>query len=418
MIKRKKIIISCGGTGGHIFPGLEIAKALQRNNSNIDIIFVGASGRMEMEQVPKSGFRIIGIWIQGIYRKSIIRNILFPIKLIVSLIQSLIILLYYRPSAVIGTGGFASFPVLYVSSFLRIKTYIQEQNCYAGLANKLLSKRAQRIFVAHDNMHKFFPEKKILNFGNPVRKSLKIDKVSKTQSRKYFELKEDVFTILIIGGSLGAGPINRTLEQYISNSSSFDSLSGEVNNLKKDFKDWEQYAPGMRTNGFQLIWQTGFQDYNRVCDSIGHSKTDFSVKKQGMHSKVHFNINVAVYPFIERMDLAYKSADIIVSRAGAIAIAEICFLSKACILIPSPYVTDNHQKKNAEYLVKNNASFMIDTTSTNYNGQIELKDLLTKIYSFFKNSKLINEMGENANNLFKYNAAEDIASIVIKDIQN
>jgi len=418
MMNRNKIIISCGGTGGHIFPGLEIAKALQQNNPNIDIIFVGASGRMEMNQVPKSGFQIIGIWIQGIYRKSIIRNILFPIKLIVSLIQALIILLYHKPVAVIGTGGFASFPVLYVSSFLRINTYIQEQNCYPGLANRLLSKRAHRIFVAHDNMDKFFQEKKILNFGNPVRKSLKIDKISKTNSRKFFNLKEDVFTILVVGGSLGAGPINRGLEEYLSNTGPYDSRSKFFPHIEKNYNDWEGCSAGMREHGFQLIWQTGIKDYNRVCDSIGYPYVEFPTMKHKLQSQVNANIQIAVYPFIERMDLAYHAADIVVSRAGAIAIAEICFLSKASILIPSPYVTDNHQKKNAEYLVKNNASVMIDSTTTYYNGKIELKDLLTKIYAFFKNLKLINEMGVNANNLFNYNAAEEIANVVLKDIQN
>ena len=395
MTKRQKIIISCGGTGGHIFPGLEIAKALQKKAPNLDIIFVGALGRMEMNKIPKAGFSIIGIWIQGIHRKSIIRNVFLPIKLIVSIIQALFILLYHKPVAVIGTGGFASFPILWVSSFLRIKTYIQEQNCYAGLANRLLSKRAHRIFVAHDNMSNFFPEKKILNFGNPVRKSLKINSISKASSRSFFGLENNVFTVLFVGGSLGAEPINNALLRYLN-----------------DVDLWKNDTSSLSENRFQLIWQTGLKHYDKIQNQIDsvYLEDNNSDKLPGVNKK---NIKVAVFPFIDRMDLAYNAADLVVSRAGAIAIAEICFLSKASILIPSPYVTDNHQKRNAEYLSKNNAAIMIENK-----GLISIEDLITNIYSFMKNLSCLRQTGENANNLFNYNAAEDIVNTVFKDIQN
>ena len=395
MIKHQKIIISCGGTGGHIFPGIEIAKALQKKDANLDVFFVGASGRMEMNKIPKAGFSIIGIWIQGIYRKSIIRNIFFPIKLIISLIQSFFILLYHKPVAVIGTGGFASFPILYVSSFLSIKTYIQEQNCYAGLANRLLSKRAHRIFVAHDNMNIFFPENKILNFGNPVRNSLKINSLTKESSRSFFGLEQNVFTVLCVGGSLGAEPINNAILHYLA-----------------DSEAWGEYASGLDGYRFQLIWQTGLKQYDQIYNQINNPylKGDNSDKLQGADKK---NMKVAVFPFIDRMDLAYNAADLVVSRAGAIAIAEICFLSKASILIPSPYVTDNHQKKNAEYLSKNNAAITIGNI-----GPVSTKDLINNIYSFMKNLSFLCQTGKNANNLFNYNAAEDIVDVVFKDIQN
>ena len=395
MIKHQKIIISCGGTGGHIFPGLEIARAFQKKDDNLDVLFVGALGRMEMKKIPKAGFSIIGIWIQGLYRKSIIKNIFFPIKLIVSLIQSFFILLYYKPVAVIGTGGFASFPILYVSSFLKIKTYIQEQNCYAGLANRLLSKRVHRIFVAHDNMHKFFPENKILNLGNPVRKSLKVNSVSKESSRSFFGLEKKLFTVLFIGGSLGAEQINDALLHYLAD------LEGAGE------KDLDLNQPR-----FQLIWQTGLKHYDQIHKQINSSylKSENLEKLQVVDTK---NMKVTIVPFIDRMDLAYNAADLVVSRAGAIAIAEICFLSKASILIPSPYVTDNHQQKNAEYLSKNNAAIMISNI-----GPVFKKDLINNIYSFIKNLSFLRKTGENAHNLFHYNAAEEIVDVVFKDTQN
>ena len=395
MIKHQKIIISCGGTGGHIFPGLEIARALRKNDDSLDVIFVGASGRMEMNTIPKAGFSIIGIWIQGLYRKSIIKNIFFPIKLIISFIQSFFILLYHKPVAVIGTGGFASFPILYVSSLLKIRTYIQEQNCYAGLANRLLSKRAHRIFVAHDNMHKFFPENKILNLGNPVRKSLKVNSVSKESSRSFFGLEKNLFTVLFVGGSLGAESINNALLNYLA-----------------DAETWGQNTSALDQPKFQLIWQTGLKHFDQIHSQINH--TDLKVDNlDNFQSVERKNLKVAVFPFIDRMDLAYNAADLVVSRAGAIAIAEICFLSKASILIPSPYVTDNHQQKNAEYLAKNNAATMISNI-----GPVSTKDLINKIYLFIKNLSLLRQTGENAHNLFHYNAAEDIVNIVFKDLQN
>ena len=362
-MNKKTIIISGGGTGGHIFPAIEIAKAFQRKHPNINIIFVGASQKMEMIKVPKAGFYIIGLWIQGLYRNSFLKNILFPIKLAVSLLQSLFILIYYRPDSVIGTGGFASGPILFMASLLGFKTYIQEQNYFAGLTNKILSNRVDKIFVAYDGMDKFFPKNKIFKFGNPVRHSLK-----KTQdnsiSRKFFGLKPHKFTILVIGGSLGAEPINKSISNTLSYLLQYD---------------------------YQFIWQTGYRDY---------------VSYVNLKSK-----NVSVHKFIDRMDLAYAASDIVISRAGAIAISELSFLKKPSILIPSPYVANDHQAENARYLQRNDACIFIKENKLN-------SQLLIDSIDKMQDSSFRNQIGCNAERLFNYNAADKIVETILIDMFN
>jgi len=362
-MKKQKIIISCGGTGGHIFPAIEIAKSLQRLDSNLDILFIGALNRMEMKTIPKQGFPIIGLWIQGLHRKSILKNVLFPLKLAISLIHALLLIIYYRPIAVIGTGGFASGPILFIASLIGLKTYIQEQNCFAGLTNKLLSKRVDQIFVAHDGMQKFFPNNKITNYGNPVRQSLKkessLDFTAK--SREFFSLSHNKFTVLVVGGSLGAEPINKAIDKH----------------LKTLIED-----------DIQLIWQTGEHEYHKYC---------------------HLNSNnCSVNKFIDRMDLAYAASDLILSRAGAIVIAEISFLSKASILIPSPHVSDDHQAENAQYLKTNNACMLV--VEKNLMTQ-ELIDNIRRL----QDHSIRQQIGENANQLFHYDAANNIAKDILKD---
>ena len=365
-MRRNKIIISCGGTGGHIFPAIEIAKSLKTLNPDIDLLFVGAINKMEMVKVPKAGFSIIGIWIQGLYRKSIFKNLLFPIKLFISLLHSFLILLYYRPCAVIGTGGFATGPILFAASVMNYKTYIQEQNCFPGLTNKLLGKWAHKIFVAHNDMDMFFPINKIMNFGNPVRKSLKIKNDIKTinAARSFFGLSYNKFTILVIGGSLGAEPINKGVHSNLSS---------------------------LIQNDCQLIWQTGGLEYE-------------------YYKNLNSN-NCSVQNFIERMDLAYSAADIVISRAGAIAIAEISLLAKPSILIPSPHVTDDHQNKNAYYLKKNNATVLINECDF-------INTSLFDIVKDFKDEQYRKQIGDNAWKLFNYNAADNIANIIINEIKN
>tara|TARA_B100001250_G_scaffold414621_1_gene454770 strand:- start:3606 stop:4703 length:1098 start_codon:yes stop_codon:yes gene_type:complete len=365
-MKRNKIIISCGGTGGHIFPALEIAKSLQKINPHIELLFVGARNKMEMVRVPRAGFRIIGIWIQALYRNSIIKNLLFPIKLFVSLIHSCFILVYHRPVAVIGTGGFVTGPILFIASLLNFKTYIQEQNSFPGLTNKLLGKSAKKIFVAYDNMERFFSIDKIINIGNPVRKSLKTSADLKyvNKSRSFFGLSNNKFTILVIGGSLGAQPINTVIQK----------------NLHK-----------LIDHDCQLIWQTGSFEYQYY---------------KNLKSK-----KCSIQSFIDRMDLAYSAADLVISRAGAIAITEISFLKKASILIPSPYVTDDHQKKNAQYLDHNDACILINESEL-------MNTNLINVIEKLKSQEYRNSIGYNAWKLFKYNASNNIAKIIINEINN
>ncbi len=309
---KNRIIISGGGTAGHIFPALSIAEELNNSSDLYDILFVGAKNRMEMKKVPLAGYKIKGLWIDGIQRKLSFRNIIFPLKLFVSLIHSFFIIVHFRPIYVVGTGGFASGPLLFVATLLRIPTLIHEQNSFPGLTNKLLGKLVDKICVSYDGMEKYFPAKKIVKTGNPIRKKLR-ENGDRKVAKDFFNLNNKKTTILIIGGSLGAEPINKLIAKNLNYFSSH-----------------------------QLIWQTGkinHQKYNTLSDN--------------------FN-NISVFDFIDRMDLAYSVADIVISRAGAIAIAEICFLQKASILIPSPYVTENHQMQNAMTLSKHEACLIVE----------------------------------------------------------
>ena len=361
MNKRQTIIISCGGTGGHIFPGIEIARSIKAQNSSLDILFIGAQNKMEMTEVPRAGFPIVGLWIQGINRKSYFNNILFPIKTLVSIIHSIFLIARHRPIAVVGTGGFASGPVVFIASLLRIPTYIQEQNCVAGFTNKVLGNFVNKVFIAYDGMAKFFPDHKLFKLGNPVRQSLKALSKDKTKAISMFDLKQDMLTLLILGGSLGAEPINKAIIKYL------DTLSN---------------------HNIQLIWQTGKSHYMKY----EHLKSD----------------KCSIYKFIHNMDMAYLAADIVISRAGAIAISEICFLSKVSILIPSPYVTDNHQYANAKYLLNHNACIMIEEN--------ELDDSLIDSIILLKNNQRRQEISQEANKLFNYNAASEISNIILNDI--
>tara|TARA_B110000467_G_C18316062_1_gene481553 strand:+ start:667 stop:1755 length:1089 start_codon:yes stop_codon:yes gene_type:complete len=361
MNKRQTIIISCGGTGGHIFPGLEIARSIQSIDSSLDILFVGAKNKMEMREVPRAGFPIVGLWIQGINRKLYFNNILFPIKILISIIHSIFLISWHRPIVVVGTGGFASGPIVFIASLLRVPTYIQEQNCVAGLTNKVLGNFVDKVFVAYDGMTKFFPDYKVLKLGNPVRQSLKTLFKDKTKAMSMFDLKQDMLTVLILGGSLGAEPINKVIVKCL------DTLSN---------------------HNIQLIWQTGKSHYMKY----EHLKSD----------------KCSIYKFIHNMDMAYLAADIVISRAGAIAISEICFLSKVSILIPSPYVTDNHQYANAKYLLNHNACIMLE--------EKELDESLIDSVILLKNNQKRQEISKEANKLFNYNAASKISNIIVNDI--
>ena len=322
-MKQLKIIISGGGSGGHIFPAVAIAKSLKQKNQNIDFLFVGAKDKMEMEKIPKEGFKIVGLWISGFHRGEILRNLLFPFKLILSLIKSILLIINFKPNLVIGTGGFASGPILYVASKFNIPTLIQEQNSYAGITNKILSKHVDLICVAHENMERFFfPKEKLLLRVIPLEKNIIETSRNEKDIERLFSLNSENKTVLIIGGSLGAKTINETIE-----------------------KDLEK----LKDNSLNVIWQTGDSFSQRANKKIKEINTK----------------GVSTHKFIKRIELAYEAADIIVSRAGAIAISELCVLGKPTILIPSPNVAENHQYKNAQSLVNKNAALLVKDSDAN-----------------------------------------------------
>lgn len=316
MSRHKKIIISGGGTGGHIFPAISIANALKKIDSGIEILFVGAEGRMEMEKVPAAGYRIIGLPVAGFYRSLSLRNFQVIAKLMRSLLKARKVLKEFQPDVVVGVGGYASGPVLRQAGRMNIPTLIQEQNSYAGVTNKLLAKRASVICTAYEGMEKYFPAEKIIITGNPVRQSYENLKTVKEEALSFFRLSKEKPVVLVLGGSLGAGSIN-------------NSLSSNIEKMKSSEVQW--------------LWQTGKYYFENVNALVS----------------VSFSDNINVHDFINRMDYAYAAADIIVSRAGAGTISELCLVGKPVILIPSPNVAEDHQTKNARALSDRNAAVFI-----------------------------------------------------------
>jgi len=314
--KHKRVIISGGGTGGHIFPAISIANALRKIDPATEILFVGAVGRMEMEKIPAAGYRIIGLPVAGLYRSLTLKNISVLIKLLKSLNKAKKVIKEFAPDVVVGVGGYASGPVLRQAGRMGIPTLIQEQNSYAGVTNKLLAKRASAICVAYDGMEKYFPAEKIIKTGNPVRQNFDNLDILRDEALSYFNLKKEFPVILVLGGSLGAGSIN-------------NSLSENINKLRDSDCQW--------------LWQTGKYYFENVKALVS----------------VSFSGNISVHGFINRMDYAYAAADIIVSRAGAGTISELCLVGKPAILIPSPNVAEDHQTRNAEALSTRNAAILI-----------------------------------------------------------
>ena len=320
MERAVKVIISGGGTGGHIFPAVAIANALKRIAPQTEILFVGAKGRMEMEKVPASGYKIVGLDIQGFQRKSILKNVMLPYKMIKSVLNARSIIKAFKPDVAVGVGGYASGPLLLAASQMNIPYLIQEQNSYAGITNKWLGKNAQRICVAFTGMEQFFPASKIMLTGNPIRKEVADIENKRFASAEMLSLSPHKHTILVTGGSLGAGTLNNSF------------LAGIKKIVDADV---------------QLIWQTGKYYYQFVQEKLA-----------GME-----NENIKVMEFLHKMELAYASADVIVSRAGAGTIAELCVIGKPVILVPSPNVTEDHQTQNALALVKHGAAIMIADAS-------------------------------------------------------
>ncbi|HET6245585.1 MAG: undecaprenyldiphospho-muramoylpentapeptide beta-N-acetylglucosaminyltransferase [Bacteroidetes bacterium] len=364
-MRQYKVIISGGGTGGHIFPAIAIANALkQKLQDNVEILFVGALGRMEMEKVPAAGFKIEGLWISGLQRSLSIKNLSFPFKVLSSFLKAKKILNRFKPDVVVGVGGYASGPILAAAIFKKIPTLIQEQNSYAGITNKILGKKADKICVAYDGMEKFFAKNKIILTGNPVRQDILNLVGKKDRALEHFDLKTEKKTLLVIGGSLGARTINQSI----------------LNNLDL-----------FKKNDIQLVWQTGKTFYPEAKQAV--DKLDSSSLK--------------VFDFISKMDLAYAIADVVVSRAGASSVSELCLVKKPSILVPSPNVAEDHQTKNSMALVNHNAAIMIKDSDSFQNLAIAAIDLLNSEEKQYKLSENIAKL-----------AFKDSAGVIASEILN
>jgi UDP-N-acetylglucosamine--N-acetylmuramyl-(pentapeptide) pyrophosphoryl-undecaprenol N-acetylglucosamine transferase len=359
-----RIIISGGGTGGHIFPAIAIANALRRMEPACEILFVGANGRMEMEKVPSAGYKIVGLNISGIQRGSITKNLGLPFKLVGSILKAFNLISEFKPDVVVGVGGYASGPILFAASWKNVPYLIQEQNSYAGITNKKLGNKAGKICVAFDGMEQFFPQSKILKTGNPVRKDV-VDIANKHFSgAELLKLDPLKKTILVTGGSLGAGTLNKSIEKHLQ-----EIIAEDV----------------------QLIWQTGKYYYQGIIDRLG----------------LNAHPNVRILEFLNRMDLAYAAADVIISRAGAGTIAELCLVQKPVILVPSPNVAEDHQTKNAMALVKNNAALMIADRAAE-------GTLVTEALALLKNKTRSEQFAANIGKMAMRDSDDIIATEVLK----
>lgn len=359
-MKSYKVILSGGGTGGHIYPAIAIANELKFRFPMTEFLFVGASDKMEMQKVPEAGYCIVGLWISGFQRRVTFKNLLFPFKLLFSLLKSVQIINTFKPDVVIGTGGFASGPVLQVASMRGVPTLIQEQNSFPGITNKLLSKKVDKVCVAYEGLERFFPKEKLVLSGNPVRQDLLDLEQKRAEAIEFFNLESEKKILLVLGGSLGARRINQLIES------------------KLDY---------FKALGIQVIWQCGklySDDYNQ------YNSSDL----------------VQVHAFINRMDLAYASADFVISRAGASSVSELCVVGKPVIFIPSPNVSEDHQTKNAIAITKNNAALLI--------AEKNLESSFESEFSIVLNSKSQQELlSENIKKL----ALRDATKTIVDEIE-
>lgn len=362
-MKHYKFILSGGGTGGHIYPAIAIANELKSRFPDAEFLFVGAKDKMEMQKVPQAGYKIKGLWISGLQRRLTFDNALFPVKLLSSLLKSRTIIKQFKPDVVIGTGGFASGPLLQVAAIAGIPTVIQEQNSFPGITNKLLSKKANKICVAYENLERFFPKEKMILTGNPVRQDL-IDIESKREEAiQYFNLDPNKKTLLVLGGSLGARRVNQLIEKELAN---------------------------MLSQNVQVIWQCGklyLEDY-----------------------KKYNSANVQVVAFIERMDLVYAAADIVISRAGASSVSELCIVGKPVIFIPSPNVAEDHQTKNAQAIVDKKGALMLKESELDSQFSLVFEVLL-------KDQGKQNQLSENIKLLAMPEATKQIVDEIVKLIR-
>ena len=362
-MKKRKVIISGGGTGGHIFPALAIAKAIEKRVEKVDFLFVGAEDRMEMEKIPAEGYKIVGLWISGLQRNLSRHNLLFPFKLISSLLKSRKIINQFKPDLVIGTGGYASGPLLFAAAHKGVSSLIQEQNSYPGITNKILAKYVQKVCVAYDNMERFFGNEKLIITGNPIREDVLSFDAKVEDGRRLFNIDISKPTVLVVGGSLGARTINNVIAENID-----------------DFK----------TANVNLIWQTGI---------------NFQSQAKEITNKVRV-ARIQAYTFIKEMDLAYAAADVIVSRAGAIAISELCCVGKPIILVPSPNVSENHQYKNAQSLVNKNAALLVEDKNA-------VRKLVPMLMELLKDNRKQEQLSNNIKKLAVKDAADRIAEIAL-----
>lgn len=357
----KRFIISGGGTGGHIFPAIAIADELKRRLPDAEILFVGAKDRMEMQKVPQAGYPIEGLWISGLQRKLSWQNLLFPLKFISSLLKSRSIIKRFKPDAVIGTGGFASGAVVKVAGQMGIPTFIQEQNSYAGITNKMLAKNAHKICVAYDAMEQFFPKEKIVKTGNPIRDGLLNIGQYCSEGLSYFHLDSQRKTLLVLGGSLGARRINQLIEQQL---------------------------PLFEQLGVQVLWQCGKLYYEEY--------------------KKYNSEQVRVLAFIDRMELAYAAADVIISRAGASSVSELCVVGKPVIFIPSPNVAEDHQTKNARAIADKQAAILL--------RESELNEQFANTFSKLIADEAQQEaLSAHIKALAQPNATKDIVNLILND---
>jgi UDP-N-acetylglucosamine--N-acetylmuramyl-(pentapeptide) pyrophosphoryl-undecaprenol N-acetylglucosamine transferase len=363
-MRKLKFIVSGGGTGGHIYPAIAIANELKLRFPDAEFLFVGAKNKMEMQKVPEAGYAINGLWIAGLQRRLTLDNSLFPIKLVSSLLKSRTIIRNFKPDVVIGTGGFASGPLLQIANILNIPTLIQEQNSYPGITNKLLSKKADKICVAYEKLERFFPKEKIVITGNPVRQDLLEINSKRDEAMVHFNLDASKKTLLILGGSLGARRVNQLIAKEI-----YSLISHNV----------------------QVIWQCGklyFEDYKQYSDVN----------------------NVTVFAFIDRMDLVYAASDFVISRAGASSVSELCLVGKPVIFIPSPNVAEDHQTKNATAIVDKKGALLLKESELDEKFESVFVDLIS-------NQSLQNELSENIKKLAKPFATKDIVEEIVKLIK-
>ncbi|WP_127141133.1 undecaprenyldiphospho-muramoylpentapeptide beta-N-acetylglucosaminyltransferase [Flagellimonas marinaquae] len=357
---RYRFILSGGGTGGHIYPAVAIANELKRRYPDAEFLFVGAKDKMEMEKVPQAGYEIKGLWISGIQRKLTFNNLMFPFKLISSLFEARKIVKQFKPHVAIGTGGFASGPLLRMAESSGVPCVLQEQNSFAGITNKLLAGKAEKICVAYDGMERFFPKEKIVKTGNPIRTDLVNTKVGKDEAATFFGLDSSRKTVLILGGSLGARRINQLIE--------------------KELEFFEE-------QGLQVLWQ---------CGKLYHEE----------YAK-HESDTVKVMAFVDRMDLAYAAADVIISRAGAGSVSELCLVGKPVIFIPSPNVAEDHQTQNAKALVAKDAAIMLKE----YDLDAEFE---TRFSNLMASEELREKLGKNIKKMAMPKATEHIVDEIEK----